>query len=283
MANNITLAKEFTDDLDLVYKAASVTSRLITASDLAREGANANEMVIPMLSMSGLSDYSRNDGYTVGDVTLSWESVKCNYDRGKKFQVDVMDIQESKLITEMGRVAGEFMRVHVAPEKDAFTFSQLAQKAGTTASADLKNGKEVTAAIAEALDAMDAEEVSGGRYLFITSAMLRAVEQLDTIASRQAINEFEDRIVLVPPKRFYSKIKLKDGGFEKDTAGKTLNFMIVEPSAVIKFDKHVASNIIVAENNPDADGHILKYREYGIVDVYGNKTAGIYAHTAASE
>ena len=52
--------------------------------------------------------------------------------------------------------------------------------------------------------------------------------------------------------------------------------MIVHKPAVIKFDKHTASNIILAENNADADADISKYRKYGLVDAYANKRAGIY-------
>ena len=57
--------------------------------------------------------------------------------------------------------------------------------------------------------------------------------------------------------------------------GKKLNFMIVHKPAIIKFDKHIASDIILPQNNPDSDAYILKYRKYGLVDAYANKRAGI--------
>lgn len=50
----------------------------------------------------------------------------------------------------------------------------------------------------------------------------------------------------------------------------------VDKPAVIKHDKHVVSNVIPASANPDADADIVKYRKYGLVDVYKNKLAGIY-------
>lgn len=58
-------------------------------------------------------------------------------------------------------------------------------------------------------------------------------------------------------------------------AGKEINYMIVEKSAVLKWPKHTASDIIVPANNPDSDAYIQKHRKYGIVDVYENKVAGI--------
>lgn len=59
-------------------------------------------------------------------------------------------------------------------------------------------------------------------------------------------------------------------------AAKPINFMIVHKPAIIKHDKHVVSNVIPASANPDADADIIKYRKYGLVDVYKNKLAGIY-------
>lgn len=58
--------------------------------------------------------------------------------------------------------------------------------------------------------------------------------------------------------------------------GKDINFMIIHKPAIIKFDKHVVSDIIPARLNANADGDILKYRKYGLVDYYKNKAAGFY-------
>ena len=107
MANSIALAKQFVAMLDEVYKVASLTSDLDGAAELVRAGANANELIIPKLDMSGLGDYSRNSGYVDGDVTLTNETVQCNFDRGRMFTVDNMDNQEPANIA-FGRLAGEF-------------------------------------------------------------------------------------------------------------------------------------------------------------------------------
>ncbi|MBD9219064.1 MAG: hypothetical protein EGQ35_01905, partial [Clostridiales bacterium] len=84
MANSITKFKKYIDLLDEVYKNASLTSVLDGDSTLVRMGANANEIIIPKISMDGLADYSRNGGYVSGNVTLTNETVTFNYDRGRK-------------------------------------------------------------------------------------------------------------------------------------------------------------------------------------------------------
>ena len=125
MPNSITLAKDYISLLDEVYENASLTSDLLSDSSTAKQGANANEILIPKLSMSGLADYSRNDGYTKGDVSLEWETVKFNYDRGRLFEVDSQDDEESIKLA-FGRLSAEFVRTKVVPEDDAFTFATLA-------------------------------------------------------------------------------------------------------------------------------------------------------------
>ena len=45
--------------------------------------------------------------------------------------------------------------------------------------------------------------------------------------------------------------------------------------------KDYDSDIIPASMNADADADILKYRKYGLVDVYKNKRAGIFMCTKA--
>lgn len=71
MANNIALAKVYTNLLDEVYQQSALTAVLESDATLARQGENANEIIIPKLSMDGLADYSRNSGYVDGNVTLN--------------------------------------------------------------------------------------------------------------------------------------------------------------------------------------------------------------------
>lgn len=78
MPNSIAYAQQFVPILDEVYKLASLTSILDGANELARQGANANELIIPKISMDGMANYDRNSGYVAGNVTLTNETVACN-------------------------------------------------------------------------------------------------------------------------------------------------------------------------------------------------------------
>ena len=298
MANSIALAKNYIALLDEVYKLASLTSVLDSDPTGMRQGANANEILIQKLSMDGLADYSRNDGYVKGNVKLEWETVKFNYDRGRLFEVDSMDDEET-VRTAFGRLAGEFVRTKVAPEGDAFTFAQLASETGiskVSAGATLSTGANVMDAIAAGAGQMDEDEVpQDQRYLFITPTLGNLIKQMDTTKSREMLDTFAG-VIRVPQSRFYTAIDLYDGVdhsgtsgqvdesagyFTKATGAKDINFMIVHKPAVLKFNKHTAAPIIVPDANQRSDGYIQKYRKYSLVDVYENKRAGIYLHHKA--
>lgn len=284
MPNKITLAKNYTNLLDEVYRGASVTADLTSDASMCRAGANANEIVYPQITVGGLGDYDRNSGYTKAAVNLEWKTAKFNYDRGARIEVDVMDNEESRNIA-FGMAGAELQRTKVAPESDAFVFATLA------AVSDISKKEETLAdalaflnALIEAKTTMDEDEVpEENRFLYATPTLYNAVMSLDTTKSREILGSFAVK-KKVPQSRFYTAIDLLDGKtsgeelghYKKASGASDINFMIVHKPAIIKIDKHIVSDIIPAALNPNADGDISKYRKYGLVDVFKNKVAGIY-------
>lgn len=289
MANSIQLSKVYTNLLDEVYQQSALTAVLESDASLARQGANANEIVIPKLSMDGLADYSRNSGYVNGDVTLNWETVQFNYERGRMFSVDNMDNEETQNIA-FGRLAGEFIRTKVVPELDAFRFATYAATVGAgTATGALATGADVIAALRTATSAMDEAEVPmEDRHLFITPTLMGLVEDMDSTKSREVLARFAS-ITKVPQTRFYSAIELLDGkspseekgGYKKADGAAELNFEIIHKPATLQFTKHAVPKVISPELNQDADAWKYGYRNYGLCDTYENKAAGIYVHKKA--
>lgn len=285
MPNTIELAKSYVPLLDEVYQKESVTSDLTGDPTMAKAGANAKEIVYPQIAVTGLGDYDRNSGYTQGTVDLKWVSTEYNYDRGAKLSVDAMDNAETYNLA-FGMAGAELMRTKVAPEADAFTFATLAGVDG------ISKGEAKTIATAEefleelllAKNKMDNDEVPGeNRILYAIPALLNSILMLDSYKSKEILASFTVKKP-VPQNRFYTAINLLDGKsageeaghYQKADTAKEINFMIIHKPAIIKHDKHVVSNVIPASANPDADADIVKYRKYGLVDVYKNKLAGIY-------
>lgn len=117
------------------------------------EGANANELIIPMMSMDGLADYSRNGGYVQGGVTMTNETVKCNFDRGRRFDVDVMDDLETAGLA-FCCLSAQFIRdSSLCSELDAFRFASYCGISGVTKKEEtFADGAATVAALSAAVD-----------------------------------------------------------------------------------------------------------------------------------
>lgn len=281
MANTIELRKQYSTLLDEVYKLASLTAVLDGPNDLVKEGANANELLIPKMDMDGLDDYDKQTGYPEGSVTLEYETKKCDYDRGRMFVVDAMDNIETAGIA-FGKLSGEFIRTKVVPELDAWRFSKYAKQAGNSAAGELADGKAGVAAIRTAKTAIeDAEANPATCYLFISNALKGAIEDLDTTASKKVLEGWAG-IIGVPEGRFNDDVTLTKGGKGGFTSsGSALNFLIVDKNAVIQHQKHTVGKIITPEQNQDADAWKFGYRTVGISETKDNKKVGIYKHSIA--
>ena len=291
MPNNITTFQSYIPLLDEVYASASLTAVLVGAPELARQGVNANELVIPKISMVGLASYDRKSGYVDGEVTLTNETVICNFDRARLFCVDTMDNEETAGLA-FARLASEFIRTRVVPELDAFRLATYAGTDGITAAApaDFGNGADVLTALRAATNAMDEGEVPADqRYLFITPSLLGLMEDLDLTKSTRVLERF-DAVVRVPQSRMYTAITQYDGsssgqtagGYVKKAGGKNINFMVIHKPSVIQYQKHVAPKVITPEQNQTGDAWKFGYRNVGVADVYENKLAGIYLHAATT-
>ena len=87
------------------------------------------EVKIPKMELSGLGNYDRDKGFATGSVTVNYETKKLTQDRGRAFQVDAMDVDETNFAAVAGNVMGEFQRTKVIPEIDAYRYSTIAQLA----------------------------------------------------------------------------------------------------------------------------------------------------------
>lgn len=285
---SIATFKKYLDLVDSLYTEVAKTSVLDGNNALVRMGAGAGELIVPKITLDGLSDYDRTSGYESGDIGVSYETKKYNYDRGVKFNVDEMDNEETQGML-FANTLGQLEKEKVAPEIDAFRFATYASYSGITAvEGNLATGEAVLSALVSATATMDNASVDmTDRVLFITPDLLLAAKNVDTTKS-QAIFERFMSVVQVPSTRFYTAIDLKSKtadsatGYVKSAGAKNINFMIVSKSAVIQFTKHEFKKPLSPDNNPDADAWVIRYRKYGIAEVYDNKAKGIYLHNATT-
>ena len=128
MPNTLEYSKIFQPVLDKQIVQESTTGWMEVNSKLVQY-SGGNEVKLPSIVMDGLADYDRSSGYVDGAVTLTWDTYKLTQDRGRKFQLDAMDVDETNFVATAGTVMGEFQRTLVVPEIDAYRYSAIAAKA----------------------------------------------------------------------------------------------------------------------------------------------------------
>ena len=284
--NNIELSTIYLPMLDEKYKAEAKTSVLDGDETVAKKGGNG-EIKVAKLDMSALGDFDRKSGYTKGNTSLTWETVKYDKERSQDLRIDRLDNAEA-LGLPFAKLSGEFMRLHVAPETDAARIAKIASTDGISKKEEtLDTGEAVIKALRECTNKMDEDEVvEESRILFITPTLLGMLSDMDSYKSKEVLNRFS-QVIKVPQSRMYTKIDLKTGkteyGFAKAADGKPINFLCVEKSAVVsameQFVKYFSP-----DQDQEGDSHVFKYRNYNLyAHVYENKLAGIYCSHKAGE
>lgn len=297
MTQSFEYTKKFLPILDELYKLSSITARMDTLNRQIAQFAGTPVVQIYKTTMGGLGDMTRGGDYPKGEIVGLWEILTLATYRGRQFEVARMDDEET-LGMAFGMTAGEFMRTKVVPELDAYRFAKYASKAGisTTTGATLTSST-VIPALDVAKAALRAAEVDlSTTMLYVSDTVLGSMEQAVT---RMLANDGSvDRtirgtwdgvpVVMVPQTRFYTAIDLEAGatpsaagGYSKSSAGKEINFMWMDPKAVVQVKKHELPKIFSPDQNQDADNWIFDYDLYHDAFVLDNKVGGIYLHKKA--
>lgn len=281
--NNIELASKCLPVLEEIYATESLTAQLDSRTE--KDFSGTPEVKVLVVETDGLGDYSRENGYPEGDVTATWETFKLGCERGKEFSVDRMDDEETLGLT-FGAVTGEFERVHVVPEIDAYRFATYATGAGTV-SAKAITAENIIGEIDEAVKAFDAAEIpTAGRILYISTDLKPVLNRgiarqwgSDATIST-LLKEYNGMtIVYVPPKRFVTGITLGTKGFSKTDGAKAINFMLIHKNSVKQAKKLAIPKVFDPDTNQDKDAWKLQYRLYHDAFVKDTKKDGIYCCT----
>jgi hypothetical protein len=242
-----------------------------------------NEVKIPKISLVGLGDYDRDNGYKRGAVTLGYETRKMTMDRGRSFLLDAMDVNETNFVASAGMVMGEFQRIKVVPEVDAYRYSSIYAAAGTD------HLTEYTAAATSIMEALDADisaiqdEIGDNEPLVVCISRkvhtilnnAKNVEKYVNVAQFQngAINTkvktFNDVPLLdVPSARFKSAYTFdpgdtKDaGGFKATDTAVDMNWIVIARRAPIAISKQDKVRIFDPNTYQGADAWNIDYRKY---------------------
>lgn len=268
------------------------------------------EVKIPKLSVQGLGDYDRDNGYAQGGVTLTYETRKMTQDRGRKFQLDPMDIDENNFITTAAAVMGEFQRTQVIPEIDAYRISKLATDTITAEKAGMIEygytpGASGTSALNKLKDAIKAVREMGYNSPLVCQATPTFINELEKeLANKITSVTFSkggidarvpavDEVPLLstPQNRMYTAIELNDGttggqeagGYKKGTSALELNFFVCPRTTPLAVTKQDIMRIFDPTVNQKLNAWQMDYRRFHDLWVLDNKLDSIFLNIKDAE
>jgi len=273
------------------------------------------EVRIPTLTTQGMGNYDRDGGYASGSVNLSWTTYTMTQDRGRKFQLDAMDVDETAFVATAAAVMGDFQRQHVAPEIDAYRLSKLAQyaigadNAATNGTGMVSYGNAIAAAASSNVAASVLRAIktgimkirdqgyNGDLVCHIIDAALMELElelagKIQSVTfSAGGINTTVPSVDMVPllatpANRMVTQIEILDGttsgkeagGFAKASAGKDINFIILPRRTPIAITKQDKMRIFDPDTNQKANAWAMDYRRYHDLWVLSNQVGSIYVN-----
>ena len=307
--NTLATATNFQKALDLLAVREAVTGWMEANAGQVKYTGGA-EVKIPKMSVQGLGDYDRDNGYLMGSATLEYETKKMTQDRGRKFQLDSMDVDETNFVTTASSVMGEFQRTKVIPEIDVYRLSKIATEAinanvagmvqygytpGAANTSALRKVKEGIAAIRDL--GYDGPLVIHATDSFILELELELANKISTVNFKKggiitkvpAVDEVP--IIPTPANRLVTAIKLNDGktsgqekgGFEKGATAKDINFEIMPLKTPVAISKQDKMRIFDPNTNQKADAWAMDYRRFHDLWILENKVNSIYVSIKDSE
>ncbi len=279
--NTVEYAKVFQKELDKqLIEGATSGWMEENAKQVIYNGGN--EIKLPKMSLNGLGDYDRDSGYVDGAVTYSFQTLKMGKDRGRRFRIDAIDVDESGFGLAAANVASEFQRTQVIPEIDAYRYSKLASLAGIK--------EDYTPAAATVLNKLIEHigkvcDVTGGEGNLVITMARPVYDLLMTSTQIQKHLDVSDfaqgelntavktingiPVIPVSSARMKSAYVYKNGksteaagGFAADSAAVQINWIIAPKSAPIAVSKTDNIKIIRPEENQFADAWDIDYRKY---------------------
>lgn len=296
--NSFEYASVFMEELDSQLVEKSTTGWMEGNAGQVQYNGGA-EVKIPKMQMSGLGDYDRDGGFAKGAVTVTYETRKLTQDRGRTFQLDAMDVDETNFAATAGAVMREFQNTKVIPEIDAYRYSKIAELAKTAGKI-----KEYTAAVdtifENLMNDMTAIRDAVGDGCELVIAMSAKVAGMLDLAKggtnvlesgvfQQGSAELKVKeidgcpIIRVPSARFQTKYDFMDGVTENETDGgfakaedaKGINWIIMVKSAPVAISKTDVTRIFDPMTNQNANAWKIDYRKYHDIWITDNGMDGI--------
>lgn len=299
MANSISYAGKYAGELDKMIAQESKTGFLADNAFKARF-SGAREVYLPELSMVGLGNYSRTDGYSKGDATLTHTKYTLTQERSRQLFIDAQNADESGVPDLAGKMVGEYTRTRVIPEIDAYVISKLYEIASKT-DGNVKTYSESTA-VSDLLSIINgaeaATEYDGSTSLvaFVDPTMYNILMTSSELQRFIAVGDFKQgevnmkvknlngcAIIPVAASRMKTAVAMNagatsdEGGF---TGTGTLRALVLPRDSASLIKKVDKVDMYSPKEVIDRDGYVINFRLYYDVIVKNSRKGTVFAISA---
>ena len=299
MANNITLAQNYSKDFQESLFLGEKTGDLVNADKF--EFAGAKTVNVLKVEIDEMKQYNRQSGYGNADVVnATYQSMTMEADLFNKYGVDHFDNEETKMAV-IGGVLAEASK-KIKKTQDFYRLSKIAGTSGVTVAnaITISNGATAVAEIDKAeAKIVDDENDRSDCNLYATPQYLQLLKrELGDKSGRFTLGEADEynnrityfdemKVIEVPQSRMYVGVQLNSTTqvWEAKATNNTtqkVNFMIVNRTAVVCPLKVEDIKVIDAENNPNGREDILVPTIYFDAFVLDLRAKGVYVCPAVA-
>lgn len=306
--NSLEFQSKLTGELDKALVQSAQTS-FFADNAMRSKFVGARTVLIPDVDMQGLGNYDRDNGFVTGALTVSSTAYTMAMDRGRSFQLDREDNDETGIANLAGQVMGEFIRTKVSPEMDAYVLSKLATLATTkshtvTGTPSSQVYKMITEAInkVQAVAGYDEELVC-----FVDSEVWSATMNTTELSRQLMVSDFRKGEINTKVKKlndvpiipvaddrmktaytFYDGVTdnsgssgadQRPGGFAPASGAKKIGILVLPKRAASLVKKTEKVRIFEPDKNLRADAWKFDYRLYYDLFVKKSLQDTIYAYT----
>ena len=297
--NTLATADIFMRNLDKLAEREAVTGWMDRNAGQVIYNGGAT-VKIPKLTVQGLGEYDRDNGYAQGSVGLTYETLTLTQDRGRKFHLDAMDVDETNFVATAGNVMAEFQRTYVIPEIDAYRISKIADYAITGFPSTTKRGiveygytpgAANTSALRKFKEGVKAIRENGynGQLVCLANDAFIMELELELAGKLQSVSWAQGGINTQVPALYDGKTAASGGnpdqtvgGYVKASDGKDVNFMIMPTTTPIAVQKQDKMRIFSPDINQTLNAWRVDYRRFHDLWVLENKVNSLFVSVKQS-
>lgn len=296
MANVISYASKYSGELDKMIVQAAKTG-FLADNVFKAKFVGSKTVYLPEMTLTGMGNYSRTDGYPKGNTTLVHTPYNLTQERAVQLFMDAQDADESGVPDLVGKMVGEFTRTQAVPEVDAYNLSALykvAEDKGNT-----KTYAEATA-VADFLGTINAAEAAmeydGSTSLVaMVDPVLYGILQTSPELQRHIIvSDFKQgeinmkvknlngcAIIPVSSSRMKTAFDFGESGFAPANGAKDVRAVVLPKDSASFVKKVDKVDVLNPSEVEDYDAYKINFRMYYDLIVKNSRKGTIFAIVTA--